>query len=309
MRTAIIISVLFFFVKIQGQELPNDYLKARAHMLHERYDSALIYLNSSIDKKQAYTEARIQRGHCYFNLKQYNEAISEFLIVNSQRTGRGSLMLAKSEAKLNHEELAVKYLREHLTTSNKIPEKDILLDEDFDKLAKSEAWKSLWKEKDWYNAYERELQEAVYLKSNGDNLEAINLLNELNKKGFKRSLVNQTLAEIYLTSGNEKAALEAIHISVNSDSRNIEALKFRIDMLNSSEEYEEARDDCNRLLRLAPSEFEYYLKAGKIESKLGEYESALKKVKFYLELFPLSSIAHNELGKIHYENLDCISRT
>jgi len=258
MRTAIIISVLFFFVKIQGQELPNDYLKARAHMLHERYDSALIYLNSSIDKKQAYTEARIQRGHCYFNLKQYNEAISEFLIVNSQRTGRGSLMLAKSEAKLNHEELAVKYLREHLTTSNKIPEKDILLDEDFDKLAKSEAWKSLWKEKDWYNAYERELQEAVYLKSNGDNLEAINLLNELNKKGFKRSLVNQTLAEIYLTSGNEKAALEAIHISVNSDSRNIEALKFRIDMLNSSEEYEEARDDCNRLLRLAPSEFFIY---------------------------------------------------
>jgi tetratricopeptide (TPR) repeat protein len=284
-----------------GQELPNSYLRARALMLNHEYDSAIIHLNKVIAEKPSGVEARYNRGICLFEMKRYDDAISEFLLINRQRNGRGSLMLAKIETKLNHEELAVKFLREHLRSSYKVPEKDILLDEVFVKLESHVAWKGLWKEKEWYSTYDKALQEALYLKSTGAYLEAINHLNDLEKKGFKKTLVYQYLAEIYLVSGNKKAALEALEKSINSNSRNLETLKLRIDLLTSNEEFKKAQQDCNRLLKQAPDEFDYYLIAGRIESRLGEYESAVKKVKFYLELYPLSPEANNELGEIHFD--------
>lgn len=302
MKTFTIILTLFYFQLSSGQDLPGHYVKARAAMVQDATETAIIFFNKAIEENPSNIEAYYQRGMCYYMLKNYDNAIADFLNVNRRYFGKASLMLARIECKLNHKELAVKYLREHLSSSYKLPEKDILLDNDLAPLESTSAYKALWKEKEWYGTYDKELQESVYLKSNGELLQSINLLNKLEKKGFKRSLVNQYLAEIYLQSGNEKAALDAINKSINSDSRNIEALKLRITLLESDGQLESALSDCNRLLRIAPDEFEYYLIAAKIENQAGSYENALKKINFYLDLFPKSLVAQNELGEIEYDN-------
>ncbi len=301
MRIRILILSIFLSQLASGQPTDDNYLKARSLMLMQNYDSAVYFLNLAETSNPGNTDVIYNKGLCSFELKRYDDAISNFLIVNKRKGGMASLMLAKTEARLNHQELAVKYLREHLSSFYKKPEKDILLDADLARLETSVAWKSLWKEREWYNKYDKQLQEVVYLESTGENLDAINILNELNEKGYKRTLVNQYLADIYLSSGNKKAAMDALDKSIKADTRNMESLKKRVDLYCEEGEFEKAKTDCGRLLRQAPDEFEYYLISGKINVQLGNYDQALENVEFYLRFYPRSENGYNTLGEIYYD--------
>ncbi|MEX0981717.1 MAG: tetratricopeptide repeat protein [Bacteroidales bacterium] len=302
MKVIIIIISLFFFQQVSGQSDINAFLKARSLMEVEKYDSALNYLELAINNNQDNVEFIYNRGLCNFYLKRYDNAIADFLFVNKRRRGMGSLMLAKIEARLNHDELAIKYLREHLSSHYKIPEKDILLDEDFTRLESGNEWRSLWMENEWYTPLDKELQEILYLKSKGEFLEVINRLNDLEERRYKRTLVNQHIAETYLALNNQKAAAEALDKSISADMRNMESLKLRIDLNLMKGDYDKAEKDCNRLLRQSPDEFEYYLVSGRIYSQLEKYEKAVESVNLYLQFYPDSSKAYNELGLIHYNN-------
>jgi tetratricopeptide (TPR) repeat protein len=302
MRTIIIFIAVFFLQNISAQGIHNDFLKARSLMLVENYDSALHYLNMAEERTPGNIDITYNRALCYFELKKYEAALADLLFVNKRRPGMGSVMLAKTEIRLNHPELAIKYLKEHLNSHYKLPEKAILLDEDIKSLESSQAWKSLWKEKEWYSAFDKELQEIIHLKSRGENLEAINRLKTLEQKNFKRSLVNQYIAELYISLNNSRAAAEALEKSITADYRNIESLKLRIDLLEKKGDFENAAADCNRLLRQSPDEFDYYLIAGRINSKLGNYENAVESVKFYLNLYPQSSKGINELGLVYFSS-------
>ncbi len=301
MKVIIIIS-LFFFQHVSGQSDMNAFLKARSLMEVEKYDSALHYLDIAIKNDHYNVEYIYNRGLCNFNLNLYDNAVADFLFVNKRRSGMGSLMLAKTEARLNHHELAIKYLREHLSSHYKIPEKDILLDKDLSKLESSEVWRSLWRENDWYTPSDKELQEILYMKSRGEYLEVINRLNKLEERRYKRTAVNQYLAETYLALNNQRAAAEALDKSIYADMRNMESLKLRIKLYIEKGDYEKAEKDCSRLLRQSPDEFEYYVVSGKIYSQLEKYEKAVESVSLYLQFYPDSSKAYNELGLIHYNN-------
>lgn len=300
-------SIFTFFLAIfpmlaSSQAVSNDYLMARALMIREEYDSALYHLDRADLESPGNTDILYNRGLCYFETNQLEKAIPDFMFVNTRRKGQSSIMLARAEARLNHPREALHYLKEHLSSSYKLPEKEILLEEDFARLETESSWKSLWKEKDWYSVYDRQLQEVDYLKSSGNLPEAINQLNDLNDKGYKRTVVNQYLAELYLLSGNRKAALESVEKSVRSDSRNTDALKLKIILLVEEGKSEEALRDCDRLLRQAPDEFEFYLVSGNIDSKIGNYDDAVESVKKYISFFPQSSEAFNQLGIIHYDH-------
>jgi tetratricopeptide (TPR) repeat protein len=315
MRKAAIIIILFMFQQVTGQQVtvrqdPGALLRARALMEVNMYDSANHYLEAAAAKDPGSIDVIYNRGICYFEQAQYNKAREDFIFVNRKRSGMASLMLAKTEAHLHHPELAVKYLREHLGSYYKLPEKDILLDKDLALIESSDAWVSLWREREWYSPYDQELQEAVYLRESGDYPEAINRLRDLDRKGYRRTVVNQHLAELYRASGNNKAAIEALNKAIGADSRNMEALKQRIDLLVETGDFEDAAKDCSRLLRQAPDAFEYYLVAGKIHSQLGTYNTAVNSVNTYLDLYPRSHAAMNVLGEIHFaagKYLDALS--
>lgn len=302
MRVLTVFIALFISQSISGQPGFDNYLKARSLMQTTEYDSALYYLELANKENPGNIDIVYHRGLCNFNLKLYDDALADFLSVNKRRSGMGSLMLAKTEARLNHNELAVKYLREHLSSHYKLPEKEILLDQDFARLESSSAWKSLWRERNWYTPLDQDLQDILYMKSKGDYLEVINRLNALEQKRYKRSLVNQHLAETYLALANLKAASEALDRSISADTRNMEALKLRINLHITQGDFEKADKDCDRLLRQSPDEFDYYLISGKVKSRLGEYEKAIKSIRSYLRFYPHSDKAYSELGLIHYSN-------
>ena len=296
----IAILALSFFQQSVSQKNPDDYLKARSQMLIENYDSSLYYFNRAIKANRDNYDAIFYRGIAYYKLNSFPAANKDFRHVNNRYEGRASLMLAKTELKLNHPDLAINFLREHLASYYKIPEKDIVLDPELSKIEGTVKWNNLWREKEWYSKYEQQVQEAQYLMKLDDDIEALDILSDIENRGTKRSLVYQYKSEIYLRNGNEKAALEEISKSIRNDYRNLDALQLRASLYFEKEEFEESLKDCKNILRQDPSIFEIYILSAKLMSKLNNYKGAVDEIGLYQKLFPSDDNGYFEEGNIHF---------
>lgn len=205
MQKRLLLAVLLF-LSVTGFGQTDHYLSGRACMAGGLYDSALFHLEQALQQNPGKTELFYQLGISYFTVKNYPAARDAFYETEKRRKGMGSFYLAKSEIRLNHPQQALKYLRIHLSSRYKKSESEILLDEDISTLDGLPGWQQIWNEKRWYTTRDKEFQEAMFLKSQGDYLEAINHLNNLEKQGYKRSVVQSEKAAIYQELGNMKAS-------------------------------------------------------------------------------------------------------
>lgn len=287
---------------IPGQSQADPYLAGRALMIQGKYDSALVQLNRALEKEPGETNILMNLGLSYFRLNKIPAAKEAFYEVEKRRKGMASLYLARIEVRLNHPELALKYLREHLSSKYKIPEKEILLDPDLSRLEGNKAWQQLWNEKDWYSESDKEFQEALFLKDHGDALEAINLLNKLEKQNYNRSSVYAEKAEIYSMLGNKKAARSALNSAVKSDVRNLDALMSLSYLQLDNGDLDEAGNALNRIIRQEPDRFEAYLLRATVRSRSDNLRGALEDLDLYLSYFPGSHEVIYQRGMIQYEH-------
>jgi tetratricopeptide (TPR) repeat protein len=250
-----------------------------------------------------------QLGICYFLGNRFPEARETFYDVEKRKAGMGSFYLAKTEMKLHHQELAIKYLKDHLSSRYKVPEKQILLDPDLSLLEGTEQWQELWNEKEWYSQSDKDFQEALFMKDHGKELEAINLLIKLEKQGYEKSRVLAEKAGIYTMLENKKAALSAYRSSLKADVRNLDALFRMSEMLLEEGDTEEALEGLNRLIRQEPDRFEAYLLRARARSETGDLSGALEDLDTYITYFPDHPEAYYQKGKIqhvHGRYLDAI---
>ncbi len=294
--------VIMLIAAVPGRAEVDPYLAGRAFMIQKKYDAALIHLNQALELESGNADILMNLGICYFNLNQNPAAKEAFYEAEKRRQGIGSFFLAKTEVRLKHPELALKYLGEHLESSYRVDEKEILLDPELSQLEKLPGWQKLWNEKEWYNSADKAFQEALFLKENGDALEAINILNKLEKQNYKRTLVFAEKAEIYSLLGNEKASRSALQSAVKSDVRNLDALLRLASLQIESENLEEALSGLNRVIRQAPDRFDAYKLRATARSKSGNLKGALEDLDLYLAYFPSSHDAVYQRGLIQYEN-------
>lgn len=297
-----IISALMLLLVIPGWGEVDPYLAGRAYMIQEKYDSALVFLKQANDKEPGESSILMNLGLCYFHMHNFPAAWETFYEAEKRREGFGSLYLAKTEVKLNHPELALKYLRIHLSSRYRIPEEEILLDPDLSQLEGSPGWQQLWNEKEWYNQADKDLQEARFLKENGDALEAINILNKLEKQKYQRTLVFTEKSEVYAMLGNDKAARSALRSAVQSDLRNLDAVIRLAAVQIENGETDEAIKGLNRVIRQEPDRFEAYLLRASGWNKSGNLNGALKDLDLYLSYFPNQHSVIYQRGIILYEN-------
>jgi tetratricopeptide (TPR) repeat protein len=296
------LSVLFLFLTVLIYSQDDPYLKGRACMSEDHYDLALTHLNEALKQNPGETEIFYQLGLCHFALNNYPSAWESFYETEKRRKAMGSFYLAKCEVKLKHPELALNYLRTHLSSRYKKPESEILLDEDLSTLETLPAWKQLWEERRWYSSGDQEFQEAMFLKDQGDYLEAINILNKLEKQGYKRTLVQTEQAAIYSELDNEKAAFSALKSAVKSDVRNLDAAQQLARYQIDDGEAEEALSSLNRVIRQDPARFDAYLQRAEALSATGNLEGAMEDMNLYLNYFPANDEAIYQKGIIQYEN-------
>jgi len=300
-------AVLFLVVQVDGQAVQvegqiDPYLMGRACMEKERYDSALFYLEKALEQRPGDTEIFYQLGICHYTLRHYSAAHDAFYQVERRRKGMASFYLAKTNVRLNHPVQALKYLRIHLGSRYKVPEDKILLDEDLSELQYMTQWQDLWNEKNWYDSGDKDFQEAMFLKKNGSSLDAINLLNRLDKQGYERSRVRSEKAGIYASLGNGKAARSELTSALKSDVRNLDAVQLLARYQVEDGDYEEAMIGLSRVIRQDPARFDAYLQRGRARSLHGDLEGALEDLDLYLFYFPEDDNAIYQKGMIQFSH-------
>jgi len=296
------ILLMLFVSSVPGRGQVDPYLAGRACIIQNKYDSALVHLNQALRLEPGNTDVLMNLGLCYFNLNRNPEAKEAFYEADKRRQGLGSLFLARTEVRLNHPELALKYLREHMNSRYRIAEKDILLDPELSQLEGSSGWQQLWNEKQWYSERDNEFQEALFLKENGDALESINMLNKLEKQNYQRTLVFGEKAEIYRMLGNEKAARSALRSAVKSDIRNLDAVMRLASLQVESGDLEEALAGLNRIIRQEPDRFDAYLLRATARSRSGKLTPALEDLDLYLSYLPAHHKVIYQKGLLQYEH-------
>ena len=111
-----------------SQQKPDPFLKARALMVKEQSDSALILFNQLLATDPGNYEATYQRGILLFQEVRILAAKKDFLRVNEEVKGKASFMLAKTESRLGNVQQAIFYIRQHLNSRYKLPQKAIFLE-------------------------------------------------------------------------------------------------------------------------------------------------------------------------------------
>lgn len=296
----IVISLVLFSGHLSGQ--PDPYLSGRASMLKGEYELARMHFEQALESEPGNTEILLQMGISCLELDRATEAWDCFFEVEKRKKGMASFYLAKTECRLNHPEIALKYLREHLSSHYRRPEKELLLDEDLMKLEGSQGWQTLWNEQSWYGEDEQILQEAIFLAEHGQELESLNKLIILEKKGFRKSEVRFQKALIYDRLGNKKAAASSLEDALKSDSRNLDALARLVPYQVENRDMEDALYNLNRILRSQPYRFEAYLLRAEVQSSLQRLKEAEEDIDLYLTYFPESHRAHYLKGKIRYDH-------
>lgn len=296
------LQLVLLLLSVTGFGQVDQYLAGRACMEEEFYDSALFHLENALLKDPGNTDIYYQLGISHFNLNQYPSARDAFYETEKRRKGMGSFYLAKSEIRLNHPQQALKYLRIHLSSRYKRSESEILLDEDISTLEGSPGWQQLWNEKRWYSTRDMELQNALFLKNQGDYLEAINILNALEKQSFKKSIVQSEQASIYLELGNIKASRSALESAVKSDVRNLAAYQQLATLQVKNGDAEDAVEALNRVIRQDPARFEAYIQRAEARSQADDLTGALSDMELYLTYFPNNDSALYRLGLIQFQH-------
>jgi tetratricopeptide (TPR) repeat protein len=293
---------LLLSISVLGFGQTDHYLSGRACMDVGSYDSALFHLEKALEKNPGSANLYYQLGISFFTLNRFPDARDMFYEAEKRRKGMGSFYLAKSEIKLNHSQQALKYLRIHLSSRYKKSESEILLDDDISTLEGLPGWQELWNEKRWYNSRDKDFQDAMFLKDQGDYLEAINVLNNLEKQGYKKSVVQSEKAVIYQELGNIKASRSTLKSAVKSDARNLDALQQLAVIQLADGDAEEAVEGLNKLIRQDPARFEAYLQRGEALSQTGDLNAALSDMELYLSYFPESDSAFYRKGLIQFQN-------
>ncbi|MEA3462274.1 MAG: tetratricopeptide repeat protein [Bacteroidota bacterium] len=296
------LQLMLLFLSVLGFGQSDPYLSGRACMDEGMYDSARVYMEQALQQNPGQTEIYYQLGIANFTLKNYPAARDAFYETEKRRKGMGSFYLAKSEIRLNHPQQALKYLRIHLSSRYKKSESELLLDEDISTLDGLPGWQQLWEEKRWYTSRDQEFQDAMYLKNQGDYLEAINLLNSLEKQGYKKSVVLSEKAALYKELGNRKASRSALKSAVKSDVRNLDALQQLAVMQTADGDAEEAIEGLNKVIRQDPARFEAYLQRAEALSQAGDLSAAISDMELYLNYFPESDSAIYRKGMIQFRH-------
>lgn len=309
LRRIFIVQSLLLSLSVMGFGQIDHYLSGRASMDAGKWDSARYHLEEAVKQDPGSTELYYQLGLTYFTLNLFPDARDAFYEAEKRRKGLGSFYLAKSEIRLNHQQQALKYLRIHLSSRYKKSEAEILLDEDIGTLAGTPGWQQLWNEKKWYNSRDKMFHDAIYLRDQGDFLEAINQLNTLEKQGYKKSMVLSEKAAIYEELGNVKAARSSLKSAVKSDARNLDAIQHLAKLQIEDGDAGEAVEGLNRVIRMDPARFEAYLLRADGLSQTGDLAGAVSDLELYLSYFPENDSAFYRKGLIqldHGRYLDAI---
>ena len=280
---------------------PNAYLLGVASMNQKAYSQAVQRFTDGLNLSDLKTFCYLNRGVAYYKMAKYDEAIKDFMEAEKAKPGIASFELSRCYARMGNIENTIYYLRNHLESPYKLPEAEIKTEEAFNGLDKYKDWKELW-QTEWYNKAEKIAADANYLVNSGENVEAVDLVNNSLIKFPSSHALYVARARAFTALGNPRSALDDYSSALSLSKRNAEYFSERGNIYVELGKDRKAIDDYSKALKLKPELFDLYLKRAEALKRTEDYPKALQDIEIYLAFYPDNDEAAYEAGQIYYES-------
>ncbi|UCG27619.1 MAG: tetratricopeptide repeat protein, partial [Bacteroidales bacterium] len=260
MKKWIFISLLFGMALPPGncQDNREYFLKGMADLQMQKNESAIenltIYLESDNMNHMAY----LFRAEAYFNLKEWDKALSDFITAESIKPGSGNLGLARTYASKGNAALAIQYLESHLRSGYRVPEKVILLDKAFENIENSREWRGLW-HNDWYTDSEHILRDLEYLIGNEQYAEASGILEKSIQMYPEKDEFYYQKARIHMARKEFKQALSQYDLALKYAKDHPDYLTGKADVLQKLKRHKEAITALSRAIYVNQDRLDLYM--------------------------------------------------
>lgn len=280
--------------------MPEAFYRLQAAIDMQDRSKALVWADSLKNIKPIKFQSLISIGEAYLLNENYFEALSFFQKAESLRAGSASYLLAKTCCAIGDTASCFRWLRENLESSQRVKERDVLLDKNFEKYHTSLSWKNLWI-KDWYTSLDKAIAEAEYFNSNKNYEETLDLLNARIKGTKSRYTLYELRGDAYLNLNNPSAAADDYSVAYKKSRKNPFYLLKIAEALIAKKQYPQAINKLDEAIEESGGNPKYHLARAKAYNEMNEPADGLQDIKYYLEFYPNDNRAIELLSQSAYE--------
>ena len=294
----LIISLFSGLVANSQTPVNNLYQKALSEYSQKNYTKVISVLSEANLPELNNDKFLILKGDCYFETADFEQALSDYLTAFKMKNKTAALKIAECYAQLNEPYKAAEYLKVYLKTPNKLLQSEIKLLPAFSKIENTKAWINLWKE-NYYNSYEKKLDEAKYQISKGDYATAFDILDKLIIKNQKRHKAYDMRGDLLMLTKDYKNAAISYFRASEIKKHNVTYKTKAADAFYRIKKYKKAEKLYNEIVRGKYYNPEILLNKTKNEIELKKYPEAKQSINLFLSYFPENAEAFYLSGKIH----------
>jgi len=290
------------FVTLSQTTENNLYQKALSEYSQKHYDKTISLINNANLSDLNDDKFLMLRGDSYFETADFDKALADYLKALKLKNKTATLKIAECYSQLNLPYKSVEYLKLYLKTPDKLLLSEIKLMPAFAEIENSKAWIDLWKE-NYYNSYEKKLDEAEYQLKKGDYAVALDIIDKILIKNKKRHKAFEIRGDLLLITKDYKNAAAAYLKASEIKKHNLTYKTKTANTLYLIKKYKRAENIYNEITANKYYNPEILLNKTKNEVELKKYSEAKQSIKLFLSFFPDNAEAYYLSGKIHsFEN-------
>ncbi len=307
-KQLILLSVLLFQGFISESQLSesNLYQKAYSEYLQNQYNTTKDLLNKESLQSAEDDKLYMLSGDVFYILKDFDKAKERYSKAYKLKNKTATLKIAECYAQLNEPYKAVEYLKIYLKMPNKLLQSEIKTIPAFLKIEESKAWINLWKE-NYFNTYERKLDEAKFQISNKNYAEAFDILDKLLIKNKKRHRAYDMRGDLLILTKDYKNAARSYLKASEIKKHNLSYKTKTANTLFLLKRYKKAELFYNEIIADKYYNPEILLNITKNKIQLKKYSEASAVISQYLMYFPNNAEGYYLSGKIHSLNNENIA--
>lgn len=286
---------IFFSGYSQADTEREQYFSALAEYRQQNYSRAIDFLEES--QHPAFIEFR---GKIYYKTEKYSSAIQEYNRLIEHYPSKAFFALSKIYAQMGYEAESMHYLEKHFEYRNPKSMAEIDMNPAFEVIQNTTEWRQFW-QTPRYSSNQQQIHEANYLINQKRNTEAINILYNL-QRGSVAAQSGYLLSIAYYNMGNINNSLVNINEAIRRDRNNLLYLEHKFILLMEAGNDLEAASIANSLVKLDKFNPKYLVKRARVENNLGNYDSAINDLEFYLRFFPDDENALYYLAIVYANN-------
>ncbi|MBI9067776.1 MAG: hypothetical protein JEZ09_10825 [Salinivirgaceae bacterium] len=277
----------------------NHLLLTKTLNQNSLFQKSIEYINS-LPENEITTEILFQKSVSFYGIEDIKTATNIALEIFKSNPEMVSYHLAKCYAKLNKPEIACKYLEEHLNQKEKKQLNQIKTDKAFYSIENSDAWKELWRKKEYFSKYDLMLEDALFEYKTDNLAESLEMLNKITNIRTSMHLAFYYESILYEKNGDIENALKSISEALLKDDENPNYYLQKSFCELKANKAKKALKSIETAINLDNSQIDFYFHRARVLVKLEQPEKAIEDLTLIENLIDNNSV-HLLASEVYFE--------